>query len=795
MRTGEHLTRIERRLLSTCAYGALSSIAAALLLFPDSAPAQQTVVIDGSYRPQGTLVIAAGQPPRWSATAAQRQGPAAVVVDLSVLEDPARGRQLRVPNNPGPRQQRQAGFRQPREPEYRSGASQAPVRLRPPSGASQLAEAPVRLRPPGTATQTVVLRPPPSRQPAAVQLAQAPPRSAAGPVAQRPAWNPAQPQQTATVVITPTPWRQPGQADTATLNAAEVGRLSQGTVAVTRTAPTDTASLNAAEAGRVAQATVAITRTAPTDTASLNAAEVQRLSNASGAVAQAAPANSGLVSLVPSPVPASGSIPTVADQPGPAAPTPPARSPSRIFWSSPPVAPTPTPPPPQTVGEVLPPAGRVTANVAQTRSEAVTEVAGTPPPPRPQIHWTTPPETVLPDAPRRAPDYPTVPTPRPAASAPSTPGRSDAREERVTSEPAGSTAGGQMAAPGYGLTPPPPRPAATVPSEQIASLTVDAPWDSARARRTGAVPSETSLNEITWTRPAGAGQPVPPPRPTTEVAVRQPPQPSPGFSAEMPLTPPPPRPVGGEYAVPAVPTSPPVQGPTPEIGSFADTLGPSFDGASAMMAAEDIASPPPPPPPVASRRDVGSDLLAYARPQGGEPDPRSSRPQRSSSQRPSALRTPAASTLPLPRLASADPRPGAVSIPPLAAGVPAGPESVRTEQARTELAALPPLTRADLSLAFEPGRTDLNEGQTAQLASLARRLSRDPQSRLQIAAYADVAGESGSAARRLSLSRALAVRSRLLEEGVPSARIDVRALGNRTEQRPLDRVDLAVVGP
>ena len=38
-------------------------------------------------------------------------------------------------------------------------------------------------------------------------------------------------------------------------------------------------------------------------------------------------------------------------------------------------------------------------------------------------------------------------------------------------------------------------------------------------------------------------------------------------------------------------------------------------------------------------------------------------------------------------------------------------------------------------------------------------------------------------------ARALAVRTYLLAQGVQSTRIDVRALGNTTDEQPVDRVD------
>jgi outer membrane protein OmpA-like peptidoglycan-associated protein len=66
--------------------------------------------------------------------------------------------------------------------------------------------------------------------------------------------------------------------------------------------------------------------------------------------------------------------------------------------------------------------------------------------------------------------------------------------------------------------------------------------------------------------------------------------------------------------------------------------------------------------------------------------------------------------------------------------------------------------------------------------------------RLQLNAYAGGTPETVSAARRLSLSRALAVRSFLIEAGVRSTRIDVRALGLADDDGPPERVDILLLG-
>jgi hypothetical protein len=65
--------------------------------------------------------------------------------------------------------------------------------------------------------------------------------------------------------------------------------------------------------------------------------------------------------------------------------------------------------------------------------------------------------------------------------------------------------------------------------------------------------------------------------------------------------------------------------------------------------------------------------------------------------------------------------------------------------------------------------------------------------RLQLKAYAGGTAETLSSARRLSLSRALSVRSFLIEQGIRSTRIDVRALGRAEDSGPPERVDIVLL--
>jgi outer membrane protein OmpA-like peptidoglycan-associated protein len=65
-------------------------------------------------------------------------------------------------------------------------------------------------------------------------------------------------------------------------------------------------------------------------------------------------------------------------------------------------------------------------------------------------------------------------------------------------------------------------------------------------------------------------------------------------------------------------------------------------------------------------------------------------------------------------------------------------------------------------------------------------------SRIELEAFAGAPGDKSTDARRLSLKRALAVRQLLIDDGVPSNRIDVRAMGGVDDKGPADRVDVFI---
>jgi len=129
-------------------------------------------------------------------------------------------------------------------------------------------------------------------------------------------------------------------------------------------------------------------------------------------------------------------------------------------------------------------------------------------------------------------------------------------------------------------------------------------------------------------------------------------------------------------------------------------------------------------------------------------------------------------------------------------------EDMVEETVQTEIATLPPAPKTTTSAAptsgpvmvvFEQDSAVLDDSAKTQIRLIEQNLTADDSLRLQLVAFATGSEDNPSRARRLSLSRALAIRSFLVESGVKSTRMDVRALGNKIEGSPGDRVDLVLI--
>ncbi|WP_158925180.1 OmpA family protein [Acidisphaera sp. S103] len=127
--------------------------------------------------------------------------------------------------------------------------------------------------------------------------------------------------------------------------------------------------------------------------------------------------------------------------------------------------------------------------------------------------------------------------------------------------------------------------------------------------------------------------------------------------------------------------------------------------------------------------------------------------------------------------------------PPVAGAKPPTPPPV-SAKAATEAAP----TTTGLRLTFAPGESDLSPESSASIKQLTAGGPLGDMTTFNVLAYAPGKADDPSTARRVSLSRAMAVRSALVADGVPSARIFVRALGEQFGSGPPDRVDISVMG-
>jgi outer membrane protein OmpA-like peptidoglycan-associated protein len=128
-----------------------------------------------------------------------------------------------------------------------------------------------------------------------------------------------------------------------------------------------------------------------------------------------------------------------------------------------------------------------------------------------------------------------------------------------------------------------------------------------------------------------------------------------------------------------------------------------------------------------------------------------------------------------------------IAPPPAAAPPPPPPVS---DKAATNAAP----TSSGLRITFAAGQSDLSPESVASIRQFATAAPAGDTANFNVMAYAPGSSDDPSTARRISLSRAMAVRSALVADGVSSARIYVRAMGAQYGEGPPDRVDVNVLG-
>ncbi len=124
-------------------------------------------------------------------------------------------------------------------------------------------------------------------------------------------------------------------------------------------------------------------------------------------------------------------------------------------------------------------------------------------------------------------------------------------------------------------------------------------------------------------------------------------------------------------------------------------------------------------------------------------------------------------------------------------------EGEATEEAAAETPPEPdnsqpaaPIPQGGIRIVFP---TELNEvpGEAnAALDDLAAQMLADESMRIQIMCYASGTEDTESKARRKSLARCINIRQYLFKKDVRTTRMDVRALGLKSEGQPADRVDI-----
>ncbi len=98
----------------------------------------------------------------------------------------------------------------------------------------------------------------------------------------------------------------------------------------------------------------------------------------------------------------------------------------------------------------------------------------------------------------------------------------------------------------------------------------------------------------------------------------------------------------------------------------------------------------------------------------------------------------------------------------------------------------------EMAFILDPGSSAIPASAQAKLLDTAKTMKSAPESRIEVRAYSPEKPHRESNARRLSLSRFLAVRDFLVRQGVDDNRIDGRALTSEPTELNADRIELYI---
>ena len=308
------------------------------------------------------------------------------------------------------------------------------------------------------------------------------------------------------------------------------------------------------------------------------------------------------------------------------------------------------------------------------------------------------------------------------------------------------------------------------PAHRTATVAKPNPSVDQQAPQTASAVSRTAIPGKPRLTAKGKSQPI---EQASAPAAGTPPQPmssAPAPSSAAASSPQPAQstPAGASALPPAAEPTP--TAPASPVNSIVRRY-PAGTGAAILAASHPPASNPPAAPPQPST------------PQAAAPAPSTPAPSPAPA---TTVTAPAAQ--PAQPAAPAMPAPAVVaqpSPPPVSAPAPA------------QIAALPPgggLPAIPAQIVFAANGTDMPDQAKATLDNVVSAMKTDEQIRIQLIAYASGLPDQANAARRTSLSRAVSVRAYLVEQGVKSVRIDVRAMGNRSDGGgPQDRVDIVPI--
>ncbi|HEU5048568.1 MAG TPA: OmpA family protein [Rickettsiales bacterium] len=267
--------------------------------------------------------------------------------------------------------------------------------------------------------------------------------------------------------------------------------------------------------------------------------------------------------------------------------------------------------------------------------------------------------------------------------------------------------------------------------------------------------------------------------------------PLPGREVSPPVAPAPKAPVAAEPPHAELPlpakkgdvTPPAMPEPSQKVQPLAlpEPASPAPVAPSLPPVAPGAAKAPTPPAPAVNSEPPSLPLAALPKePAGGLPPLPGEKAAPGEKELPSM---PGGEALPSLPGAKNAPAAGAAALPPLPGA-----------SADKDEAAAGSATAPDERIVFNSNATELPLGATAKLDMIATQLTAHTNMRANVVAYASGSDAVSIYPKRVSLARGIAVRNYLVTtKGIDVGRVNVKALGNKNESGPADRVDVFII--